>query len=301
MITRFGINKFAFPAYCSADVDIECSIGRTLLDSIRFTKHNKRFSYHFRSHKERSLASTVSPPAPVRAGVAPLRTGQGYSFWLRRLHSLSGIVPVGAFLLEHILVSNATAIGGPTAYARQVRFLASLPLVPVLELFGIWLPILFHALYGFYIWYRGEINIGDYPWMGNWMYTVQRWTGGIAFVYIIWHTWTMRFTGVDLHQLPGASFGKVQAEVFHTGLFLFYVAGLICASWHFAYGIWLFCAKWGIISGEKARRRFLVVCLGFFFVLAGVGLGSLTKLRSIPQQPTDRDGAHAIEVGSSTE
>ena len=242
------------------------------------------------------MASAASPASPVvKSGVAPLRAGQGYSFWLRRLHSLSGIVPVGAFLFEHILISNATAISGPTAYARQVRFLASLPLVPLLELFGIWLPILFHALYGFYIWYRGEMNVGDYPWTGNWMYTAQRWTGGIAFAYILWHTYTMRFTGVDLHQYPGASFGKVQGEVFHTGLFLFYVVGLICASWHFAYGIWLFCAKWGIVSGEKARKRFLVVCVAFFFVLSGAGLGSLTSLRSHPQQPTDPAGAEMIE------
>jgi len=77
------------------------------------------------------------------------------------------------------------------------------------------------------------------------------------------------------------------------------VLGLIAASWHFAYGIWLFCAKWGIVSGEKARKRFLAVCLAFFFVLSGVGLGSLTKLRSTPQQATDPAGAKAIETGSS--
>ncbi len=242
------------------------------------------------------MASTVSSPA--LRGVAPLRAGQGTSFWLRRLHSLSGIVPVGAFLFEHILVSNATAIAGPSAYARQVRFLGSLPLVTFLELFGIWLPILYHALYGFYIWYRGESNVGDYPWTGNWMYTAQRWSGGIAFVYIIWHTYTMRFTGVDVHEFPGASFGKVQAEVLHSSLFLFYVIGLIAASWHFAYGIWLFCAKWGIVSGDKARKRFLAVCLAFFFVLTGVGLGSLTKFRKLPQQATDPIGARLIERGT---
>ena len=246
------------------------------------------------------MAATTSPaaPMPIKGGVAPLRAGQGYSFLLRRLHSLSGIIPVGAFLFEHILISNSSAIGGPAAYARQVRFLASLPLVPVLELFGIWLPILFHALYGFYIWYRGEVNIGDYPWTGNWMYTVQRWTGAIAFAYILWHTWTMRFTGIDLHEYPGASFGKVQSEVFQTTLFLLYVAGLIAASWHFAYGIWLFCAKWGIVSGEKARKRFLVLCLAFFFVLTGAGLASLTSFRSHAQQPTDPAGAGTVEAGS---
>jgi succinate dehydrogenase / fumarate reductase cytochrome b subunit len=246
------------------------------------------------------VAATASPaaPIPMKGGVAPLRAGQGYSFWLRRLHSLSGIVPVGAFLFEHILISNSAAIGGPAAYARQVRFLAGLPLVPVLELFGIWLPILFHALYGFYIWYRGEVNVGEYPWTGNWMYTAQRWTGGIAFAYILWHTWTMRFTGVDLHEYPGASFGKVQSEVFQTPMFLFYVLGLIAASWHFAYGIWLFCAKWGIVSGEKARKRFLVLCLAFFFVLTGAGLASLTSFRSHAQQATDPAGASMVEAGS---
>ncbi len=248
-----------------------------------------------------SAASSTAPVVTKKAvhGVAPLRAGHGISFVLRRLHSLSGIVPVGAFLFEHILVSNSTAISGPEAYARQVSFLANLPLVFFLELFGIWLPIAFHALYGFYIWYRGEGNAIEYPWTGNWMYTAQRWTGGIAFAYIVWHTWTMRFTGVDLHANPSASFGKVQVEVFQTPLFLFYVVGLIAASWHFSYGIWLFSAKWGIVSGEKARKRFLVICLAFFFVLTGAGLASLTSFRSRPQQPIGPDPA-AMESTRAT-
>ena len=249
------------------------------------------------------MAATASPvaPMPVKGGVAPLRAGQGYSFWLRRLHSLTGIIPVGAFLFEHILISNASAIGGPIAYARQVRFLASLPLVPILELFGIWLPILFHALYGFYIWYRGETNVGEYPWTGNWMYTAQRWTGAIAFAYILWHTWTMRFTGIDLHEFPGASFGKVQAELFSPALLAFYVLGLVSASWHFAYGIWLFAAKWGLTPGEKARQRFLVVCLAFFVLMSAVGLTSLYTFRErFAQQPTDPAGASMVEAGPGT-
>ncbi|HEY6338464.1 MAG TPA: succinate dehydrogenase [Candidatus Sulfotelmatobacter sp.] len=236
------------------------------------------------------MASASSAPSQAATHVvAPLRAGQGISFVLRRLHSLSGIIPVGAFLFEHILISNATAIGihGPESYARQVSFLANLPLVFFLELFGIWIPIAFHALYGFYIWYRGEGNVVEYPWTGNWMYTAQRWTGGIAFVYIVWHTWTMRFTGIDLHEHPMASFGKVQMEVLQTPLFLFYVVGLIAASWHFAYGIWLFSAKWGIVSGAKAQKRFLAVCLAFFFLLSGVGLASLASFRSHAPEQTE--------------
>ena len=234
------------------------------------------------------MATTASPAAPisVKRGVAPLRAGQGTSFFLRRLHSLTGIVPVGAFLFEHILISNSTAISGPDAYARQVSFLANLPLVFFLELFGIWIPILFHGLYGFYIWFRGDGNTIAYPWTGNWMYTLQRWTGGIAFVYIVWHTWTMRFTGVDLHEAAAQSFPKVQAEVHNPLLLAFYIVGLIAASWHFAYGIWLFSAKWGIVSGEKAQQRLLRLCLALFLLLSVVGLASLYTFRTRFQQPT---------------
>ena len=238
--------------------------------------------------------ASASTSAPVlKQGVAPLRAGQGVSFVLRRLHSLTGIIPVGAFLFEHILISNSTAIGlnGPSAYAKQVSFLAGLPLVFFLELFGIWIPIAFHGLYGFYIWYRGDGNTASYPWSGNWMYTLQRWSGGIAFVYILWHTYTMRFTGIDLHDNPMASFGKVQDEVIHAPLFLFYVIGLIAASWHFSYGIWLFCAKWGIVSGDKAQKRLLALCVAFFVVLSGVGLASLASFRTHPLADDDQNRA----------
>jgi len=249
-----------------------------------------------------STAPGVAQGAPqtIEEGVAPLRAGQGISFFLRRLHSLTGIIPVGAFLFEHILISNSTAITGPTAYARQVSFLANLPLVFFLELFGIWLPIAFHGLYGLYIWYRGEGNPVAYPWTGNWMYTAQRWTGGIAFVYILWHTWTMRFTGTDLHENPMASFAKVQNEVQNLWLLAFYIVGLIAASWHFAYGIWLFAAKWGITPGEKAQQRFLKVCLAFFLLLSAVGLVSLYTFRErFPQPPAA--GSTIVDKGPGAE
>jgi succinate dehydrogenase / fumarate reductase cytochrome b subunit len=234
------------------------------------------------------VAATASPaaPTPIKGGVAPLRAGQGYSFWLRRLHSLSGIVPVGAFLVEHF-ISNAFATRGPAAYTKQVQLLSSFPFVVGLELFGIWLPILYHALYGFYIWYRGESNISEYPWSGNWLYTSQRWTGAIAFFYMVWHTWHLRFTGVHLLSYPAAAFGKVQAEFQSPWAVAFYAVGILCASWHFAYGLWLFAAKWGIATGDGARRRFGYACvaIGLLFVL--VGAVTMYSFLNTPPQPMD--------------
>jgi succinate dehydrogenase / fumarate reductase cytochrome b subunit len=237
-----------------------------------------------------------SPPAVhTEAGVPPLRAGVGHSFFWRRLHSLTGIVPIGAFLIEHILVSNATAINGPVAYAHQVKFLGSLPLVTALEAAFIWLPIAFHGLYGFYIWYRGDSNVAAYPWTGNWMYTVQRWTGAIVFLYIGWHVWHLRFAGVDIHQHPGASFGKVQAELANVWYLLFYIVGLLCAAWHFSYGIWLFCAKWGITVSERARQKFLVACICLFVLISVVGLLSLNSFVTHPREPIEGPGVQQLE------
>ena len=231
------------------------------------------------------MASTASPAASTRlkAGVAPLRAGQGRSFVLRRLHSLSGIIPIGAFLVEHY-ISNTEAMKGPLAYNGTVRFLNSLPFVLFMEWGLIFLPILYHALYGFYIWFRGDSNAGDYPWMGNWMYAAQRWTGGIAFVYILYHTWTLRFSGEHLAANPDASFNKVYDQFYgHPWMVVFYFAGVLAASFHFAYGIWLFCAKWGITPGERAQRRLGYVCLVIGLVMAALGVYSMVGFLSYRQ------------------
>ena len=252
------------------------------------------------------MATTVQPPSqqPLSSpssgigtrtsrknkGVPPLRAGQGHSFLLRRLHSLSGIVPIGAFLIEH-LVSIFEALKGPAAYAAQVTFLNSLPFVRVLEWVFIFIPLLYHAGYGMYIWLRGKSNVIYYPWAGNWMYTAQRWTGGIALAYIIQHVWRQRFAGVNLPDHPGAAFHKVQMELSHPWMLAVYAIAMIATCYHFAYGVWLFSAKWGITPGERARRNFGWVCGVAGVLLCAVGLSSMyafiePKYRNAPADLT---------------
>ena len=221
------------------------------------------------------MATAQQPAAPkLREGVQPLRAGQGTSFFWRRLHSLLGIVPIGAFLLEH-LISNFEALKGPVAYAEQVKFLNALPLVRVLEWTFIFIPILYHGIYGVYIWLRGKSNVVYYPYAGNWLYVAQRWTGIIAFAYIVQHVLRQRFLGADLPDNPGMAFAKVQHELSNPIMLAVYIIAMIAVCWHFAYGIWLFAAKWGITPGEKARRRFGWVCLIFGIALTIFGLSSI--------------------------
>src|SRR3984885_14657268 len=222
--------------------------------------------------------ATAAPPAPPAApqlpGVQPLRAGEGHSYLWRKLHSLSGIIPIGAFLVEHI-VSNFETLNGPLAYAQQVKFLNSLPLVRVLEWVFIFIPLAFHAGYGLFITFRGRSNVNVYPWAGNWMYLTQRITGVIAFAYIIQHVWRQRFSGISLPENPGAAFAKVQHELSNPWMLAIYVIAMIATCWHFSYGIWLFAAKWGITPGDQARKKFGYVCGVFGTLLCAMGLVSI--------------------------
>lgn len=222
--------------------------------------------------------AAVAPPAPSSGvqtrGVQPLRAGQGHSFLWRKLHSLSGIVPIGAFLVEHI-ISNFEALNGPLAYAQQVKFLNSLPLVRVLEWTFIFIPLAFHAIYGLFIAVRGRSNVNLYPWAGNWMYMSQRFTGIIALAYIVQHVYRQRFSGVSLPEHPGAAFAKVQHELSNPLMLTIYIIAMIATTWHFAYGVWLFAAKWGITPGDRARKRFGFVCAAVGAGLCLMGLVSI--------------------------
>jgi succinate dehydrogenase / fumarate reductase, cytochrome b subunit len=236
------------------------------------------------------MATAHQPSAHVvRSGVQPLRAGEGSSFIWRRLHSLLGIIPIGAFLLEHLL-SNFEALKGPIAYGDQVKFLNSLPLVRVLEWVFIFLPLLYHGLYGVYIWVRGKANVVYYPWAGNWLYVAQRYTGLIALLYIGQHVWRQRFSGIMLPENPYASFHKVQVELSNPIMLAIYAIAMIAVCFHFSYGVWLFAAKWGIAAGEKARQRFGYVCVALGLVLTIGGLASIwafisPKYANTPENP----------------
>ena len=234
-----------------------------------------------------ATTATPAPPPSLKGGVRPLRAGEGHSFFWRKMHSLSGIIPIGAFLIEHI-ISNFETWNGPLAYAQQVKFLNALPLVRVLEWVFIFIPILFHGIYGLVIAFKGRVNVNVYPWAGNWGYLTQRITGIIAFLYIIQHVWRQRFSGVMLPEHPGASFAKVQHELANPVMLAIYVIAMIATCWHFAYGIWLFAAKWGITPGDRARKRFGYVCGAIGTVLCLMGLISIyAVVYKYPNAPED--------------
>ena len=90
-------------------------------------------------------------------------------FVLKRLHSLTGVVPIGLFLLEHFF-TNSRALQGEGAFNQAAKELAQIPYVALVEALGIWLPILFHAVLGVIIATTGQVNVGRHGYARNWQY-----------------------------------------------------------------------------------------------------------------------------------
>ncbi len=205
------------------------------------------------------------------------------SFVLRKLFQLSGIVPLGAFLIEH-LYTNSKAMHptmGPQHYNEAVADLQAIPAVLLVEIFGIFLPLTFHAVYGLFITWEARPNNLAYKYARNWFYLVQRATGGFLFLFILFHLLNFRFgliPGLNEQAVahhPDQAYQIVAREMQIPWVFALYVVGLFSTVWHLANGLWLFLVDWGVVIGARAQRITGYACIVFGVALFGAWLNSL--------------------------
>jgi succinate dehydrogenase / fumarate reductase, cytochrome b subunit len=188
------------------------------------------------------------------------------SYILDKLQSLSGVVPIGAFLAEHFW-SNSYALVSVGKYNQVSAELQQIPWRIIVETCVLFIPILFHGLYGIYIWWKGKSNAIGHPWMANWLYVLQRWTGIIAFIFIGWHLYTERFLGHGV-----TSYADVQRNMMNPWYVTFYIVGVIASSFHLGNGLWNFACKWGIAVSANAQRvaGWFGAAVAIAFTVAGV-------------------------------
>ena len=198
-------------------------------------------------------------------------------FWLRRVHSLSGIVPVGGFLAFH-LYENYTATKGADAYNRMTRTLQDLPFAVAMEVLIIVVPLFFHGVYGLFITSTAKPNVISNSYVRNGMYFFQRVTGVIVFAFILFHLWTTRLVQLQDHESLDL-FRQVQAAVANPWIYTFYLAGILSATFHLANGIWSFSIVWGLTIGPRAQRRMLYVSAAVFLVLSCIGVWGIQAFR----------------------
>jgi succinate dehydrogenase / fumarate reductase, cytochrome b subunit len=200
-----------------------------------------------------------------------------HQFLIYRLFSLTGLF-VGGYVLVH-LATNASVLAGAGVFQDQVDRIHSLgPLLPFVEWTFIFIPILFHAVVGLSIVFGCVPNVTEYQYGSNLRFTLQRYTGMLIALFILFHIWQMHHLG---SAIGGGKFdphhatSSAAAAIHSLPIQIAYAVGTLCAVFHFANGIWTFGITWGIWTSAAAQRRAGYVCTAFGLLLAAVGMGAL--------------------------
>ncbi|MEM7627245.1 MAG: hypothetical protein AAF333_16740 [Planctomycetota bacterium] len=239
---------------------------------------------------------TATASQPTVSAFSPAAQLSKHHFLLRRLHSLSGILPIGVFVMVHLFTNMQMIWGqdsttGEGAFQHEVNFIHSMPYLLFIEI-SLWGAIGFHAVLGLWYTFTGKGNVKNYSYGSNIRYTLQRVTGIIALVFIFLHIATLRwrwdifgwftpFYG-EGYQASGAVEGGIPAHLADVPMSLpltayalqiswlvvaLYVIGTLSAVYHWANGLWTAAITWGLTISTQSMRRWGYVCVGVFVAL----------------------------------
>ena len=232
---------------------------------------------------------------------------------LRRLHSLSGVVPIGVFLFPH-LTTNSSIIWGSTlnaskysqygegaagvaTFQHEVDFIHNLPALIFIEIFVLWLPIAYHAILGVYFARSGRSNLDRYSYQGNLRYSLQRISGYLGVLFLFMHIsslrWGWTYGGLmpsfDASHAASTTAIHLQGGFFPYANAIFYAVCVLALVYHFANGLWTAAITWGLTISKQAQQRWGYVCAGVGIALAGAGLAAVVGFSTL-------DPAKAAEV-----
>ncbi|MDW0110427.1 succinate dehydrogenase cytochrome b558 subunit [Sporosarcina aquimarina] len=192
-------------------------------------------------------------------------------FYWRRLHSLLGIIPIGLFVTQHLII-NHFATRGAESFNTAAHFIENLPFIYFLEWFVIYIPLMFHAFYGVYLAFTSKNNVRRYGTFRNWMFMLQRITGVFLVIFIAWHIYETR-----IQKLFGAEVNyDMMAEIFSNPfMVVFYALGILAATFHLANGVWSFLVTWGLAQSPRSQKIVTYVTLIIFVVLSVIGMQAL--------------------------
>ena len=212
-------------------------------------------------------------------------------FLLLKFHSLTGLIPIGLFLTFHFLINSLRTVG-VLPYQWSIDVINNLPFLIWIEIFFIYIPLLFHSFMGFYITQVAKLNIIRYRYPRNWMYVLQRLTGAVVFVFLIYHLGTTvapkLWYGHHLFEAAPFLIDVMNQEFAAWTGRIIYLVGILSATFHFSNGLWAFCISWGIIVGPRAQRNAGIVFMLFGGALTVLGFATVLEfsLHPVGVEPT---------------
>jgi len=212
-------------------------------------------------------------------------------FLLLKIHSLTGLIPIGLFLTFHLAINSLRTVG-VYPYQWGIDVINNLPFLIWIEISFIYIPLLFHSFMGFYITQVAKMNVIRYRYPRNWMYVLQRLSGAVVFVFLIYHMGTTVVPKLwyGHHLFEAAPFLiDVMNQEFATWTGrIIYLIGILSATFHFSNGLWAFCISWGIIVGPRAQRNASIVFMLFGGILTILGFATVLEfsLHPVDVEPT---------------
>lgn len=177
---------------------------------------------------------------------------------IRRAFSLSGVLPLGLFVLVHA-AANARALAGDGPFLDAVRFFERIPGLPFVEALLVFAPLLFHAGVGLAMVIARIPLATPSPYPPS-LRVAVRVTGVLAIAFLAMHLPELRFHAPGARPGGAALLTTLDAHLssmWH-GLPLraiAYLLGSACVCFHLAAGLWGFFAATPRGEGERTRRR----------------------------------------------
>lgn len=202
------------------------------------------------------------------------------NYLLHKLHSLTGVVPAGYYVVQHLTL-NTFAIAGPEKFNGIIHFFDSIPkhFLLAFEVLGIWIPLLFHAVFGLFIAGRAKDNYvaGPYRFTQNRMFWAQRVTGVFLFFFLIYHVSTTTLMKYYSDSSTSILYNGMHARFVSGGgiVLVIYALGVAAAAYHLGLGIWNFCIRWGIAVSESAQLKVQKVGIGIWIAVTLIGWAAL--------------------------
>ncbi len=165
---------------------------------------------------------------------------------VQRVFSLAGLVPLGAFLVLHLVV-NARALRGEPAFEAATDATHAVPGFRLLVALLVYVPLVLHSILGLWLWLGTSVEAraaavaaSPYP---PAVASMLRFTGVLTLAFLLLHLTEMRAfspgsrpPGGVLLTLLSANLSSTWRGVPLRGLA--YLAGTFAVTVHFAAGLW---------------------------------------------------------------
>ncbi len=175
------------------------------------------------------------------------------NFYLRRLHSFTGIVPIGIFLTMHILENVSELLGDGNKILMALAQVVESPVYNMIKILCLVFPLAFHMIYGIYICTKTKSDVKNYKTVDSFKFYAQRVTGFISILF-----------GLS-HMRP-----PIMESMDNPLVFTLYLIGTFSIIFHFTNGIFSASMTWGFCIGEKEQKKlkiatnilFIILCTG---------------------------------------